>query len=148
MTNNEVISYEQLQDFSLKNDKVDTVSDIKQIIAALLDRKKLDMITSVKETEIDNITNKLHHGIQYSRMMNRHLGFLDENNKKVDKDTQLEMCSPHHHVIQNLALRLSLDRESRKEFVKVSTAMIQRTQDIENEQRRRERQEEESQETK
>lgn len=88
-----------------------TTSDIKLILTRMFDRNNIDMTTRVRDVELDNICNMLHHGHQLTLMMQDDTGFT--------KLFELEA-----YVLQNLSLRLSLDSRSRDEIVAIFTQMV------------------------
>jgi len=113
---NNIMDFDQLKSV-ISGQRSSTITDIRNIIDSLLNRSDIDMISRIKDIELDKICNMLHHSHQLSLMMNK--DFKIDPNKH-----EILMCSAEKYVLQNLSLRLSLDSQSRKEFVDIFISLI------------------------
>jgi len=123
-----IMTLEELQK-QLNIKKSSAVSDIKEVINAFLNRQDIDMITRIRDTELDKICNMLHHTHGISIILNN--AFISELGTKYKKEIYIPViCSGERYVLQNLSLRLSLNSESRKELENVFISLIKNELDM------------------
>ena len=129
-TDEQEISFD-LENFlkDVGHQSIDNFRNMKDLILMFLDRKGIDVITRIKEQELDKICNMLHHTHKISVLRNYYI-------KRYEKDTseyvpeldfkfsKFELCSGEKYVLQNLSLRLSLDGKSREELQTIISALV------------------------
>lgn len=119
-----VLSFDELKDEIEKGIKGQSVLDIKSILDRFLNRQDIDLITRIKENELDRICNMLHHTHKISLLKVRRLAVYEDIKTIDDNYIKNNMCTGEIYVLQNLSLRLSLDSQSREELVNIFVSVI------------------------
>lgn len=104
--------------------------DIKKVLKTLLPKEKqLDVMTRVRDVELDKISTALYHAHNISILQTKRLSKprKDETGKEYIPPL---MSHPELFILQNLSLRLSLDSQSRDELVKTFIAHIAREMEV------------------
>lgn len=118
------ISLDALKEEIAKNTKSKSVFDIEGIIKKFLNRPDIDMITRIRDTELDKICNMLHHTHKISVLKIKRLSEIKLVDIKNNEDVKKNLCTGEIFVLQNLFLRLSLDSKSREELVNMFVSII------------------------
>lgn len=110
-------------------------TELKDVLKIILKRKNIDLLTRIKEIELDKICRMYYFGVKLTYYMNKTL-LSKENIEKLlklksqDLEKYLQKyfikSSLEDYVLTNLYLRLSLDSQSRNEIENITTNIIKK----------------------
>ena len=106
------------------NNKFGSIADIKLLLEKYLERKNIDLISRIRDVELDKICNLLHHSHLISIKMNIAILGSKKFSEVLEKD--IKLSSGELYGIRNLSLRLSLDSSSRKEIENILVSLIKK----------------------
>ena len=109
---------------SLVGSKFGSIADIKVLLQEYLERKNIDLISRIRDVELDKICSMLYHTHNISLKMS--LLVNANRDKTKEKDLKIIMCSGENYVLQNLYLRLSLNSQSRIEIENILVSLIKK----------------------
>lgn len=115
---------------NLNNKSFGSLGDIQKIISQFINRGDIDLISRIKDTELDNICNMLFQSHTLSIKWTLRRLQLKNKNKKIHEiiisKEDVIISAGEEYALKHLNLTLSLDSQSRTEIKEILISLIKK----------------------